>query len=110
MQPDPVPAGRSGIGSHRVSKRVRRCANRRGKNLLFCRDFLGYWYVMPRNQPSTAKKTISMDTADKKILAVLQKDGRSSLAEIAAQVGLSPSPCLRRIRLLEKAGVIDRYV
>jgi Lrp/AsnC family leucine-responsive transcriptional regulator len=57
-----------------------------------------------------AKKVIPMDLADRKILAVLQKDGRSSLAEIASQVGLSSSPCLRRIRLLEKAGVIDRYV
>ncbi len=52
----------------------------------------------------------ALDTTDKKILALLQKDGRVSLADLSEQVGLSPSPCLRRIRLLEKAGVISRYV
>jgi Lrp/AsnC family leucine-responsive transcriptional regulator len=50
------------------------------------------------------------DAHDRKILGLLQKDGRMSLADISAEVGLSPSPCLRRIRLLEKAGVIARYV
>jgi Lrp/AsnC family leucine-responsive transcriptional regulator len=51
-----------------------------------------------------------IDDIDRKILAVLQKDGRMSLADLAQRVGLSPSPCLRRIRLLEQAGVISRYV
>ena len=51
----------------------------------------------------------SLDAVDKKILGYLQQDGRISLADLAAKVGLSPSPCLRRIRLLEKAGVISRY-
>ncbi len=51
-----------------------------------------------------------LDAIDRKILQSLQADGRMSLAELSAKVGLSPSPCLRRVRLLEKAGVIRRYV
>jgi len=51
-----------------------------------------------------------LDAIDRKILAVLQEDGRVSLADLSEQVGLSPSPCLRRVRLLEKAGIIARYV
>jgi Lrp/AsnC family leucine-responsive transcriptional regulator len=51
-----------------------------------------------------------LDAIDRKILAELQQDGRMGLAELAGKVGLSPSPCLRRIRLLEQAGVIARYV
>ncbi|NWG26105.1 MAG: Lrp/AsnC family transcriptional regulator [Pseudorhodoplanes sp.] len=52
----------------------------------------------------------SLDSIDRKILATLQRDGRMSLADLAQQVGLSPSPCLRRVRMLEEAGVIARYV
>lgn len=52
----------------------------------------------------------SLDPIDRKILATLQRDGRMSLADLAQQVGLSPSPCLRRVRMLEEAGVISRYV
>jgi Lrp/AsnC family leucine-responsive transcriptional regulator len=51
-----------------------------------------------------------LDAIDRKILQSLQADGRMSLAELSEKVGLSPSPCLRRVRLLEKAGVIKRYV
>ncbi|MGE3144313.1 MAG: Lrp/AsnC family transcriptional regulator [Pseudorhodoplanes sp.] len=51
-----------------------------------------------------------LDTIDRKILSVLQRDGRVSIADLAQQVGLSPSPCLRRVRLLEQAGIIARYV
>ena len=47
---------------------------------------------------------------DHKILMHLQANGRMSLAELADKVGLSPSPCLRRVRMLEDAGVISRYV
>lgn len=53
---------------------------------------------------------MSLDAIDRKILALLQDDGRMSLATIAEKVGLSPSPCLRRVRLMEKAGIIARYV
>ncbi len=50
-----------------------------------------------------------LDDVDRKILELLQADGRMSLAELAEKVGLSPSPCLRRVRMLED-GVISRYV
>ena len=51
-----------------------------------------------------------LDATDLKILRHLQDDGRMSLADLAAKVGLSPSPCLRRVRIMEKTGVIARYV
>lgn len=53
---------------------------------------------------------INLDKIDRKILAILQQDGRLSNQEIAERVNLSPSPCLRRIRHLEEAGVIRQYV
>ena len=49
---------------------------------------------------------MSLDEFDKKILTILQEDAARPLAEIAKQVGLSSTPCWRRIRLLEEAGVI----
>ena len=48
--------------------------------------------------------------SDLRILRVLQSEGRIANVDLAEKVGLSPSPCLRRVRLLEKAGVISRYV
>ena len=51
-----------------------------------------------------------MDAKDKRILQELQRDGRLTNSELAERVNLSPSPCLRRVRNLEAAGVIDRYV
>jgi Lrp/AsnC family leucine-responsive transcriptional regulator len=53
---------------------------------------------------------IEMDDIDRRILRELQKDGRVQNNELARRVGLSPSPCLRRVKLLEEAGVISRYV
>ncbi|MEV7289542.1 Lrp/AsnC family transcriptional regulator [Streptomyces sp. NPDC093252] len=50
-----------------------------------------------------------MDAVDRSILAVLEQDGRISNADLAARVGLSPSPCLRRVRRLEETGVIRGY-
>lgn len=50
-----------------------------------------------------------MDAIDRKILSELQRDGRLSNVELADRVGLSPSPCLRRLRLLEERGVIAGY-
>lgn len=50
----------------------------------------------------------ALDAIDRKILENLQRDGRMSLAELSAKAGLSASPCLRRVRLMEKAGVISR--
>ena len=51
----------------------------------------------------------AMDKLDRAILAQLQRDGRLSNVELAERVGLSPSPCLRRVRALEAAGVITGY-
>ncbi|WP_419899994.1 Lrp/AsnC family transcriptional regulator [Roseomonas sp. USHLN139] len=51
-----------------------------------------------------------LDDIDRRILTALQRDGRLTNVELADAVGLSPSPCLRRVRLLEEAGVIERYV
>ena len=50
-----------------------------------------------------------LDAIDRKILAALQADGRITMQELADQVGLSVSPCHRRVKLLEKSGVISRY-
>ena len=50
-----------------------------------------------------------MDAIDQVILATLEHHGRISNDELAARVGLSPSPCLRRVRRLEEAGYIQGY-
>jgi Lrp/AsnC family leucine-responsive transcriptional regulator len=52
----------------------------------------------------------SLDELDRKILEQLQSDGRMSNQELSDKIGLSPSPCLRRLRQLEAEGVIQRYV
>ena len=52
---------------------------------------------------------ISLDAIDRRILDRLQKDGRLSNAELAERVGLSASPCWRRVKALEEAGVIKGY-
>ncbi|MFX1673548.1 Lrp/AsnC family transcriptional regulator [Paraburkholderia sp. A2WS-5] len=54
--------------------------------------------------------SIELDAIDRRILAILQENGRLSNQEIAERVNLSPSPCLRRIRRLEEIGVIRSYV
>jgi Lrp/AsnC family leucine-responsive transcriptional regulator len=53
---------------------------------------------------------MKLDATDLKILQELQLDGALSNIELAKRVHLSPSPCLARVRALENAGVIDRYV
>lgn len=52
----------------------------------------------------------NLDAIDRSILAHLQENARISNADLAREVGLSPSPCLRRVRELEAGGVIRRYV
>ncbi len=52
----------------------------------------------------------TLDRIDRRILKCLQKDGGLSNQELAEKVGLSPSPCLRRVRALEEAGIILRRV
>jgi len=53
---------------------------------------------------------ISLDRIDKSILRLMQANGRISNLELADQVGLSPTPCSRRVRRLEESGLIDRHV
>ena len=52
---------------------------------------------------------MTLDRTDRRILEQLQADGRLSNQELAERVLLSPSPCLRRVRALERSGVIQRY-
>jgi len=54
--------------------------------------------------------SISLDSIDRRILEVVQSDGRISVNELAERVGLSASPTLRRLRRLEQTGVIRGYV
>ena len=51
-----------------------------------------------------------VDATDWKILSLLQEDARITNLELSRAIGLSPSPCLARVRALEKAGYINRYV
>ncbi|MGY4607474.1 DNA-binding Lrp family transcriptional regulator [Bradyrhizobium sp. USDA 4474] len=51
-----------------------------------------------------------LDAIDRKILALLQTDSRLTMQELADKVGLSVSPCHRRVKLLEERGVISRYI
>lgn len=50
-----------------------------------------------------------MDKTDRKIVRALQQRGRMTNLDLAAEINLSPSPCLRRLRILEQTGVITGY-
>ena len=52
---------------------------------------------------------MQLDRYDRQILEILQSDGRISNQDLADRIGLSPSPCLRRVRTLEEAGLITGY-
>ncbi|MFT6578967.1 MAG: Lrp/AsnC family leucine-responsive transcriptional regulator [Zhongshania sp.] len=52
---------------------------------------------------------MNLDGYDRRILEALQEDGRLSNQDLADRIGLSPSPCLRRVRRLEEAGLIGAY-
>lgn len=52
---------------------------------------------------------MTLDRFDRHILQVLQQDGRINNQELADRIGLSPSPCLRRVRALEESGLIAGY-
>ena len=58
--------------------------------------------------PTITEKEV-LDRIDRRILEHLQRDGRLSNQELAERVSLSASPCLRRVRALERAGVIRQY-
>ena len=52
---------------------------------------------------------IRLDSVDRQLLGALQKDGRSTVGELAELVSLSPSPCWRRVKQLEESGLIEGY-
>ena len=52
---------------------------------------------------------MELDRYDRQILEILQHDGRISNQDLADRIGLSPSPCLRRVRTLEESGLITGY-
>jgi Lrp/AsnC family transcriptional regulator len=75
----------------------------------------GTWYGPPastcaKHHEGEARMTDGLDRIDRKILAVLQEDGSLSAAEVAEAVGLSQSPCWRRIQRLKEAGYISKIV
>ncbi|WP_027350435.1 Lrp/AsnC family transcriptional regulator [Halotalea alkalilenta] len=58
---------------------------------------------------NAAEPLYSLDRFDRHILELLQREGRISNQELADRIGLSPSPCLRRVRALEESGLITGY-
>jgi DNA-binding Lrp family transcriptional regulator len=57
----------------------------------------------------TPKEHIVLDRLDRQILALLQDNGRMTNLELSEKIGLSPTPCLRRVKRLEEEGVILGY-
>ena len=55
------------------------------------------------------RKSIPLDSKDRQIIRALQADGRMTNQDLAEKVNLSPSPCLRRLRNLERTGIIRGY-
>ena len=59
---------------------------------------------------SQQRQPTTLDSIDRRILNLLQNDARMTNLELADRVGLSPTPCARRVKRLEESGVIDRHV
>jgi Lrp/AsnC family leucine-responsive transcriptional regulator len=59
--------------------------------------------------PHPANFSSRLDATDRRILRALQRNGRLSNAALAEEIGMAPSPCLRRLRALEEDGVIAGY-
>ena len=62
--------------------------------------------MVPSERPALA---VRLDDVDRAILAILRRDGRAAVSDIARAVGLSPAPVTRRIQRMERAGVIRGY-
>ena len=60
-------------------------------------------------KPSSKSISVKLDRTDKNIIRALQNNGRMQNNDLAREIGLSPSSCLRRVKLLEEAGVIQNY-
>ena len=65
---------------------------------------------MAKARIATSLRELALDAIDRKILARLQEDARIANVELSEAVGLSPAPCLRRVRALEEEGVIRKHV
>jgi Lrp/AsnC family transcriptional regulator len=74
------------------------------------KETLSYFAHRPRKIFSKILEFASMDAIDRKILAVMQDDASLSVAEIGSRVGLSSTPCWKRIQRLENDGVIQKRV
>jgi Lrp/AsnC family transcriptional regulator, leucine-responsive regulatory protein len=61
------------------------------------------------SQIATEEEIMPLDSVDRRMLAILQSEGRISNAALAERLHLSPSPCLRRLRALEREGLISGY-
>ncbi len=59
---------------------------------------------------TTIREPLKIDRTDRRILALLQENAKLSIQQIADQVGLSATPCLRRIKRLEESGIIRAQV
>jgi DNA-binding Lrp family transcriptional regulator len=68
------------------------------------------WHFISLNILNAQFSVMQLDRFDKLILDALQGDGRVSNKQLAQQVNLSESACLRRVRALEESGMIERYV
>ena len=62
------------------------------------------------SKPTNSKPGIHLDRIDRRILALMQANGRISNLELADGIGLSPTPCSRRVKRLEESGLIERHV
>ncbi|HNP62438.1 MAG TPA: Lrp/AsnC family transcriptional regulator [Woeseiaceae bacterium] len=67
------------------------------------------WQILRSNTLFLVFSFMKLDKYDRSILEVLQNDGRISNVHLAERVSLSESACLRRVRALEDAGIIERY-
>jgi Lrp/AsnC family transcriptional regulator, leucine-responsive regulatory protein len=64
--------------------------------------------IIANNRPFW-RDTVEIDRFDARILSALQRDGRLSVVDLAELIGLSPTPCARRIKALESSGAIEGY-
>lgn len=83
-----------------------------GMKLYYAMTISDFMLFQPREMPflaDSANIEKLMDAKDRQIITALQRDGRLTIQDLSEQVNLSPSPCLRRVRMLEEAGVITGY-
>src|SRR5262249_49093136 len=77
--------------------------------LCYCRPCRRNFSPLKRCLRTTIVPKLSLDAIDLRIVSELQADARLSNVELANRVGLSPSPCLRRVKRLEREGYIEGY-